>query len=70
MPKLLGDDVTKPRRSDAPAPPDSDTVTPPSNLEATQPTVVESYDGQGGSFILDSTTGQRTLVHQTLPPSI
>ena len=32
-----------------------------------EPTMVNDYSGQGGSYILDSTTGQRTLVHQTLP---
>jgi hypothetical protein len=30
-------------------------------------TLVEDYSGQGGSFVLDSSTGQRTLVHQTKP---
>lgn len=29
--------------------------------------MVDHYSGHGGSFIFDSTTGQRTLVHQTLP---
>ena len=30
-------------------------------------TLNEDYSGQGGSFELDSQTGQRTLVHQTKP---
>jgi len=30
-------------------------------------TLTEDYSGQGGSFVLDSSTGLRTLVHQTKP---
>lgn len=38
--------------------------------EEVVPTLQEAFNGMGGSYIFDSTTGQRTLVHQTLPPSI
>jgi len=36
--------------------------------QAPQPIVVDAYQGQGGSYILDSETGVRTLVQRTLPP--
>jgi hypothetical protein len=32
-----------------------------------QPIVVDAYQGQGGSYILDSTTGVRTPVQDTKP---
>jgi hypothetical protein len=38
--------------------------------QAPQPIVVDAYQGQGGSYILDSETGVRTLVQRTLPPGM
>ena len=38
--------------------------------QAPQPSVVDAYQGQGGSYILDSETGVRTLVQRTLPPGM
>jgi hypothetical protein len=38
--------------------------------QAPQPIVVDAYQGQGGSYILDSKTGVRTLVQRTLPPGM
>lgn len=38
--------------------------------QAPQPIVVDAYQGQGGSYILDSETGVRTLVRRTLPPGM
>ena len=40
-------------------------------VEALQPTpliVVDEFQGQGGSYILDPETGIRTLIQRTLPP--
>jgi hypothetical protein len=38
--------------------------------QAPQPIVVDAYQGQGGSYVLDSETGVRTLVQRTLPPGM
>lgn len=38
--------------------------------QAPQPIVVDAYQGQGGSYILDSETGVRTLLQRTLPPGM
>lgn len=38
--------------------------------QAPEPIVVDAYQGQGGSYILDSETGVRTLVQRTLPPEM
>jgi hypothetical protein len=38
--------------------------------QASEPIVVDAYQGQGGSYILDSETGVRTLVQRTLPPEM
>ena len=38
--------------------------------QAPQPIVVDAYQGQGGSYILDSETGVRTLVQRTLSPGM
>lgn len=38
--------------------------------QASEPIVVDAYQGQGGSYILDSATGVRTLVQRTLPPEM
>jgi hypothetical protein len=37
--------------------------------QAPGPIVEDVYQGQGGSYILDSRTGVRTLVHRTNPPN-
>lgn len=36
--------------------------------QPSEPIVVDAYQGQGGSYILDSETGVRALVQRTLPP--
>lgn len=38
--------------------------------QAPEPIVVDAYQGQGGSYILDLETGVRTLVQRTLPPEM
>ena len=41
--------------------------------QSSQPTslsVVDEYQGQGGSYLLDPETGIRTLVERTLPASL
>jgi hypothetical protein len=38
--------------------------------QASEPIVVDAYQGQGGSYILDSATGVRTLVQRTSPPEM
>ena len=38
--------------------------------QAPEPIVVDAYQGQGGSYILDSATGVRTLVQRTSPPEM
>jgi hypothetical protein len=38
--------------------------------QAPQPIVVDAYQGQGGSYILDLETGVRTPVQPTLPPDM
>jgi len=35
------------------------------SVEAPAPMLVDEYSGQGGSYTLDSSTGQRTLVQRT-----
>lgn len=38
--------------------------------QPSEPIVVDAHQGQGGSYILDSATGVRTLVQRTLPPEM
>ena len=38
--------------------------------EVAEPNVVDDNQGQGGSYILDSETGVRTLIQRTLPPTL
>jgi hypothetical protein len=35
------------------------------SVEAPAPMLIDEYSGQGGSYTLDSSTGQRTLVQRT-----
>lgn len=52
--------------SEVAAPPLSEAA---AKCEAAQPNVVDENQGQGGSYILDSETGVRTLIQRTLPPT-
>lgn len=60
--------------SEAATPPlsEAEAATPPlsedaAKCEVAKPIVVDDNQGQGGSYILDSETGVRTLIQRTLP---
>lgn len=46
---------------------DTSTNTEAVYVQTTPLTLEEDYSGQGGTYILDSATGIRTLVERTLP---
>ena len=53
------------------AAPQRDLVAKPAGLvEVAPPSVVDEFQGQGGSYLLDPATGIRTLVERTKPASL
>jgi hypothetical protein len=49
---------------------DSEQLTSEPSVQPCSLIVVDEYQGQGGSYLLDPETGIRTLVERTLPASL
>ena len=49
---------------------ESEQLTPEPSVQPCSLSLVDEYQGQGGSYLLDPETGIRTLVERTLPASL